>query len=66
MHSLNEIQQADDLYGPQHQVGQPHPEAIEPAPQRREQIVFDWIVPSLAVALLVAFIASAAVLLLRN
>ncbi len=65
MHSLNEIQQAD-LYGPQHQVGQPHPEAIEPAPQRREQMVLDWIVPSLAVALLVAFIASAAVLLLGN
>jgi len=65
MQSLNEIQQAD-LCGPQHQVGQTHPEAIEPAPQRREQIVLDWIVPSLAVALLVAFIASAAVLLLRN
>jgi hypothetical protein len=65
MQSLNEIQQAD-LDGPQHQVGQPHPAAIEPAPQSREQIVLDWIVPSLAVALLVAFIASAAVLLLTN
>jgi len=65
MQSLNEIQQAD-LDGAQHQVGQPHPAAIEPAPQSREQIVLDWIVPSLAVALLVAFIASAAVLLLRN
>ena len=65
MQSLNEIQQAD-LDGPHHQVGQPHPEAVEPAPQRREQIVLDWIVPSLAVALFVAFIASAAALLLRN
>ena len=65
MQSLNEIQQAD-LDGAQHQVGQPHPAAIEPAPQSRGQIVLDWIVPSLAVALLVAFIASAAVLLLTN
>jgi len=65
MQSLNEIQQAD-LDGAQHQVGQPHPAAIEPAPQSRGQIVLDWIVPSLAVALLVAFIASVAVLLLRN
>jgi hypothetical protein len=65
MQSLKEIQQAD-LDGPQHQVGQPHPEAIEPVPQTREQIVLDWIVPSLAVALFVAFIASAAALLLRN
>jgi len=65
MQSLNEIQPAD-LDGPQHQVGQPHPAAIGPVAQWREQIVLDWIVPSLAVALLVAFIASAAGLLLRN
>ena len=64
MHSLNEIQA--DLDSPLHQVDEPHGEAIEPAPQGREQIVLDWIVPSLAVALFVAFIASAAALLLRN
>jgi len=64
MHSPNEIQA--DLDSPQHQVDEPHGQAIEPAPQGLEQFVLDWIVPSLAVALLVAFIASAAVLLLRN
>ena len=65
MHSLNEIQQAD-LDGPQHQVDTPHRKAIEPSPQSREHFLLDWIVPSLAVGLLVAFIASAAVLLLGN
>ena len=64
MHSLNEIQA--DLDGPQHQVDTPHGKAIELAPQSREHFVLDWIVPLLAVALLVVFIASAAVLLLRN
>jgi hypothetical protein len=64
MHSLNEIQA--DLDGPQHQVDAPHGKAIELSPQSCEHFLLDWIVPSIAVTLLVAFIASAAVLLLRN
>ena len=64
MHSLNEIQA--DLDGPQHQVDTPHGKAFELSPQSREHFLLDWIVPSLVVGLLVAFIASAAVLLLGN
>ena len=64
MHSQNEIRA--DLDRPQHQVDPPHGKAIELASQSREHFALDWIVPSLVVALLVAFIASAAVLLLGN
>ncbi|MGA8189292.1 MAG: hypothetical protein WB623_19715 [Candidatus Sulfotelmatobacter sp.] len=64
MHFLSEMEVDPD--GPQNQVEHPNGESIELSPQSREQLVLEWIVPIIAVVLLVAFIMSAAALLLGD
>jgi len=58
MHFLSEM----DPDGPQDQLEHPNGESIEHSPESR-QLVLDWIVPIIAVVVLVAFVMSAAALL---
>jgi hypothetical protein len=64
MHFLTEMQVDPD--GSQDQVEHSHGESIEFSAQSPEQLVFEWIVPIIAVVMLVAFIMGAAALLLRD
>jgi hypothetical protein len=64
MHFLAVMQVDPDK--PQDQVEHSHGESIELSAQSREQLVFEWIVPIIAVVMLVAFVMGAAALLLRD